>query len=72
MQGGGGGGSKGFEQTPLLVDQWLFARTRKRTKKLIETSLHHKFCSTMGNEVCFFISRLYICTGKVTVDKLPF
>ena len=49
--GGGGGGSRGFEQTPLLVDQWLFARTRKHTKKLIETSLHHKFCSTMGNEV---------------------
>ena len=70
--GGGGGGSRGFEQTPLLVDQLLFARIRKCTKKLIETSLHHKLCSIMGNEVCFFISRLHIRTGKVTVDKLPF
>ena len=44
-----GGGSRGFEQTPFWLNSG-FCRTRRHTKKhiLIETSLHHKLCSTMS------------------------
>ena len=72
--GGGGGAFKGVRTNPPF---WLSSglqNMQAHNKKciLIKTSVRHMLCSTMGNEVCFFISRLHIHSEKVTVDKLPF
>ena len=74
---GGGGGGGGFEGVRTNPPFWLSSglqNMQAHNKKciLIKTSVRHKLCSIMGTEVCFFISRLHIRTGKVTVDKLPF
>ena len=64
---------RGFEGVQTNPPFWLnsgFQNTQAHNKSA--TSVRHKLCSTMGNEVCFFISGLHVHTGKVTVDKLPF